>query len=158
MKIRPATTADAPAIAAYWNPLIRGTTITFASAEKTVTEVATMITTRPWFFVAEADGVILGHVTCAQFRGGDGYVHSHEHTIIVDPAAKAHGVGRALMATLEDAARAGGVHVMVAGISAENAPALAFHAALGYVETGRMPQVGRKFGRWLDLVLMQKNL
>lgn len=158
MMIRPAEATDIPAIAAYWNPLIRTTTITFASEEKSPADLAQMIATRPWFFVAEDAGRVIGHATCAQFRGGDGYVHSHEHTIIVDPDAKGTGVGRALMARLEGAARGAGVHVMVAGISGENAAAIAFHAALGYVETGRMPQVGRKFGRWLDLVLMQKCL
>lgn len=158
MILRAATPADVPAIAAYWNPLIRTTTITFSSEEKSPADLAQMIATRPWFFVAEVDGRVVGHATCAQFRGGDGYLHSHEHTIIVDPAAKGTGVGRALMARLEAAARGAGVHVMVAGISGENAAAVAFHTALGYVETGRLPQVGRKFGRWLDLVLMQKSL
>lgn len=156
--IRPAEATDIATISAYWNPLIRDTIITFSSEEKSPDDLAQMIATRPWFFVAEDAGRVIGHATCAQFRGGNGYVHSHEHTIIVDPAAKAQGVGRALMARLEDAARAGGVHVMVAGVSAENAAAIAFHRALGYVETGRMSQVGRKFGRWLDLVLMQKCL
>ncbi|MFB2531291.1 N-acetyltransferase family protein [Paracoccus sp. p4-l81] len=156
--LRDATAADAPAIAAYWNPLIRTTTITFSSEEKSLSDLAAMIAERPWFLVAEVDGRVAGHATCAQFRGGNGYVHAHEHTIIVDPAAQAHGVGRALMTALEGRARDGGVHVMVAGISGENQAALRFHAALGYAETGRMPQVGRKFGRWLDLVLMQKCL
>ena len=62
------------------------------------------------------------------------------------------------MAALEDAARAEGVHVLIAGISSANPGAIVFHTALGFAEVGRMPEVGRKQGQWLDLVLMQKIL
>ena len=62
------------------------------------------------------------------------------------------------MVCLIEAARASGLHVMVAAIEADNEVSIALHADLGFHETGRMPQVGAKFGRWLDLVLMQRRL
>jgi phosphinothricin acetyltransferase len=62
------------------------------------------------------------------------------------------------MARLEDVARADDIRVLVAGVSGANAGAVAFHAAIGFREVGRMPKVGRKWGQWLDLVLMQKDL
>lgn len=160
--IRPATAADFSAILAFWNPMIRETTVTFSTEEKTSLSLAQMITSRraagQEFLVAEEGGQVHGLATYAQFRGGNGYAHAMEHTIILAPAAQGRGQGRALMAALEQHARAGGCHVLVAGVSGENASGIAFHKALGFVETGRMPETGRKFGRWLDLVLMQKTL
>jgi len=68
------------------------------------------------------------------------------------------GVGRALIEALLDRARADGVHAVIAGIDAENERSLRFHERLGFVEVARMPEVGRKFDRWLDLVLLQRLL
>lgn len=156
--IRPARPEDAAAITAIWNRLIRETTSTFTTEEKTEADIAARIGAGvPWWVAAEG-GAVLGHATYSQFRGGPGYARSMEHSVHLDPAAGGRGLGRALMAALEDHARAAGVHVMVAGVSGDNAAGIAFHAALGYRETGRLPEVGFKWGRWLDLVLMQKVL
>jgi phosphinothricin acetyltransferase len=81
-----------------------------------------------------------------------------EHTIILAPAAIGRGLGRSLMAAIEAHARGQGVHSMFAGVSGENAAGIAFHAAIGYVPVAVLHQVGFKFGRWMDLHLMQKLL
>lgn len=159
--IRPATPQDAPAIAAIWNPIIRDSLVTFNAAEKSDAEVAALVDRAGQdgraFLVAD-DGGLLGFVTYVQFRNGIGYRHSMEHTIILSPAARGRGTGRALMAAMETHAAQRGAHVMVAGISAENPDACAFHAAIGYRHVAVLPEVGRKFDRWLDLVLMFKRL
>jgi phosphinothricin acetyltransferase len=105
------------------------------------------------FFVAEEAGAVLGTIALAR-KDGYGEVKS----MFVDPAARGRGVGRALMAALEDHARAGGAHSLWAGVSAENPAGLGFHRAIGFAEIARLPEVGFKFGRWMDLVLMQKIL
>ncbi|MWD27012.1 GNAT family N-acetyltransferase [Aquicoccus sp. SCR17] len=159
MIIRPAAPADATPIAAFWNPMIRDSAVTFSTEERTPERIAEDIAARgPLFLVAEDGGRVLGFATCFQFRGGPGYRHTMEHTIILAPESWGRGAGRALMEGLAQAAREAGAHSLIAAISAENAPALAFHAALGFAQAGRLPEAGRKFGRWMDLVLMQKML
>ncbi|GKY88336.1 GNAT family N-acetyltransferase [Sinisalibacter aestuarii] len=152
----------ASGIAAVWNPVIRDSAITFNAEEKSENELVRLIVTRidagHGFFVAEEAGEVLGFATYAQFRGGVGYARAMEHTVILAPEARGKGLGRALMAAVEDHARARGVHSMTGGISGENEAGIAFHAALGYGEVARVPQVGWKFDRWMDLVLMQKFL
>lgn len=161
-EIRDATAADAAAIAAIWNPVIRDTAATFNSAEKTPADIAQMIATRQTdghaFLLATRDDRLLGFATFAQFRGGVGYARTMEHTIILAPEATGQGTGRALMHSLESRARAAGAHSLFAGVSAENPAGLAFHARLGFVEAARLQQVGHKFGRYMDLVLLQKFL
>lgn len=156
--IRPGIAADAPAIAAFWNPLIRDTVVTFSPLERSEAEIVQMMVAREAFLVATDGDAVLGFATYAQFRGGPGYAFAQEHTIILSPAAWGRGTGRALMAALEDAARAKGHHALIGGVSGSNPAGVAFHAALGYAEVGRLPQVGWKFGQWHDLVLMQKLL
>lgn len=160
--IRPAGPGDLADIAALWNPVIRDTTVTFSSEEKTEAGLAAMIAERraagrDFFLARDGDGLI-GFATYAQFRGGSGYAHAMEHTIILAERAWGRGVGRALVSRIEDHARAGGAHTLFAGVSGENAAGIGFHDRLGFRTVAVIPEAGRKFGRWLDLVLMMKFL
>ena len=162
MIVRPATPADLPAVLSLWNGFIRDTIVTFTSDLKTAEGLDAMIAERRAagreFMVAEAGGGFVGFATYAQFRGGSGYAHAMEHSIMLDPAARGQGAGRILMTAIEDHARAGGAHTLFAGVSGENADGVAFHGRMGFRTVARIPEVGRKFGRWLDLVLMMKLL
>lgn len=160
--IRNATPEDAPGIAAIWNPVIRDTAITFNAAEKTNAEIARLIADRQQaghaFLVADDEGGIAGFATYAQFRGGVGYARTMEHTILLAPTAHGMGLGRALMSAIETHARNAGALSLIAGVSAENPAGRAFHARLGFAEVAILQRVGFKFGRTMDLVLMQKFL
>ncbi|MCW1934235.1 GNAT family N-acetyltransferase [Pararhodobacter zhoushanensis] len=156
--IRPAVPGDAAAIAAFWNPQIRDTVVTFSPLERSPDEIIAMITQRQAFVVADLGDGPIGFATYAQFRSGPGYAFAQEHTIILSPQASGKGVGRALMTAIEDIARGHGHRAMIAGVSGSNPAGIAFHAAIGYLEVGRLPQVGWKLGSWHDLVLMQKLL
>lgn len=159
MKIRNAHFEDAGAIAKIWNREIREGVSTFNSAEKTETDIRELTGARRLaFLVVEIEGQVVGFATYFQFRGGIGYAHSMEHTIHLSHTARGRGVGRKLMERLTDAARTQKAHSLIAGIGGENETGIAFHRALGFEEVGRLPEVGRKFGRWMDLVFMQKNL
>jgi L-amino acid N-acyltransferase YncA len=156
--VRTATSADAASIAAIWNPQILETVVTFNSVPKSYHDVAAMIAQRPCFLVLEIDQKLAGFASYDQFRGGIGYAHTMEHTIIFAAEASGRGAGRALMRALMDHARAADVHTLWAGVSAENSAGVAFHSALGFETVAVLPEVGRKFDRWMDLVLMQKRL
>lgn len=114
------------------------------------------------FWVAQSVGegpqALGGFITYGQFRGGIGYAHTMEHTIIVDEGARGQGLGMRLMQDALDHASGAGVHSMWAGVSAENPAGVEFHTRAGFETVARLPQVGRKFGRWIDLILMQKIL
>jgi len=157
MLIRGATGADLGAVGALWNRMIRDTTATFTTVEKSDADLQALLAARgDAFLVAETDGICTGFMTWGTFRIGPGYAATAEHTIVT--SGHAHGTGRALMQAGLAQARAQGLHVMIAGISAENAPGLAFHARMGFEKSGHLPQVGRKNGRWIDLILMSRML
>ncbi len=156
--IRAARSEDTAAIQSLWNLAIRETLITFNSVEKSLGEVAQAVTAYDAFFVADEAGQVVGFAGYGDFRAGIGYAQTKEHTIMLAPEARGKGLGRGLMQMVEDHARAQKVHSMIAGVSASNPMGVPFHAAMGYATVGVLPQAGRKFDQWHDLVLMQKLL
>lgn len=155
--IRAARAEDAAILAAIWNPWIRETAVTFNAIEKTEADMQAMIAERDCFLVYINNG-LQGFATYSQFRGGIGYATCMEHTVILTPTARGMGAGRALLAGIEAHATAAGAHQMIAGVSGENPEGRAFHTALGYHEIAIIRDAGFKFGRFMDLVLMQKFL
>ena len=160
--VRDAAEADAAEIAAIWNRFIRETAATFNSVEKPAGEVAALIGQRQRegkaFLVAAAQGRVIGFATFFQLRAGAGYARTFEHTVQVAPEAAGQGVGRALMAHLERRARDAGGHSIHACVSAENPGGVAFHERIGFERIAVLPEVGRKFDRWMDLIVMRKAL
>lgn len=160
--VRDAAEADAAEIAAIWNRFIRETAATFNSVEKPADEVAALIGQRQRegkaFLVAEAQGRVIGFATFFQLRAGAGYARTFEHTVQVAPEAAGQGAGRALMAHLERRARDAGGHSLHACVSAENPGGVAFHERIGFERIAVLPEVGRKFDRWMDLIVMRKAL
>jgi L-amino acid N-acyltransferase len=156
--IRDAAHADAGAIAAIWNHYIQHTTVTFNPVEKTEAEIAAMTGGPDAFLVWEDAGKVAGFARYFPFRSGQGYRFSVEHTILLAPGGTARGGGRALITEIAARAKAAGKHSLIAGVSGENAAGRGFHTAMGFASIATLPEVGWKFDRWIDLVLMQKRL
>jgi phosphinothricin acetyltransferase len=112
---------------------------------------------RPVLVVEDEHGVA-GFGSYEQFRPWPGFRDTVEHTVHVRENARRQGIGRALVLALVERAREQGLHVMVAGVDGANAASIALHDALGFHEVARMPEVGLKHGRRLDLVLLQLRL
>lgn len=159
LTIRPATTADLQAITEIYNDAGVGTTASYDLAPVSVADRAAVLEAkqRRGFptLVAVDSGEVVGFSTYGTFREKAGYDYTVEHSVYVKSGRRAGGVGRMLMTALIDYAKGHGVHVMVGVLDASNASSVAFHETLGFTEVARMPEVGRKFGRWLDIVLMQ---
>jgi L-amino acid N-acyltransferase len=109
--------------------------------------------------VAESDARgVVGFGAYGEFRPKVGYRYTVEHSVYVDAAERRGGVGTALLGALVDHATAAGMHVMIGGIASDNIASIRLHERFGFQRTGHLRQVGWKFGRWLDLVFMQRQL
>jgi len=163
--IRRATRADLATIGELFNALIPTTTIAWREHLADDAEMAAWWAQqeragRP-VLVAEDAGVVVGYAHWSDFRGGPrfpGYRTTGELTIHVAGTHQRRGIGRALLTALVDEATRSGLHVLVAGVDADNVSSIALHESVGFVQVARMPEVGRKFDRWLDLVLLQRVL
>jgi L-amino acid N-acyltransferase len=159
--VRPATPADAGAVASLLNAHLATTTIEWTDEPHTVRSVLAWLDEHEVVLVAEDGGDVVGVAAFGQFSDvvkRPGYRFTVESTVHVQEDRWGTGVGRELMAALLDEAHVRGKHVMVAAIDGANEGSIRFHERLGFVEVGRLPQLGAKLGRWCDLVLAQLRL
>ena len=163
--IRDAHDADVAAITAIQNAFIATEAIEWTDTPHTVGERAVWLAAQqadglPVLVATAAadDGEVVGWASFGPFRDSQkwpGYRLTVEHTIHVHRDHWGAGVGRTLMLALIHRATAMGLHVMVAAVDGKNDASIRFHERLGFREVARMPEIGTKFGRWLDLVLLQ---
>jgi L-amino acid N-acyltransferase len=159
--VRPATDADAVEIAALLNAFLATTTIEWTDTQRSVESIGDWLGEHETVLVAEDRGEVVGVAAFGWFRDivkRPGYRFTVENTIHVREDRWGSGVGRELMCALVDLARKSGKHTMIAAIDSANEASIRFHKRLDFVEVGRLPQIGAKFGRWLDLVLLQLGL
>jgi L-amino acid N-acyltransferase YncA len=161
-EVRPVQEGDAAAISAIYAHHVRHGTASFDEEALSETETRAKIrriSGHGWpFLVAEGDGTVAGYAYATQFRDRAAYAFTCENSIYVHPDRARRGVGRRLLTRLIAEAEAYGFRQMIAVIGGGEPASVALHRSLGFVEAGRMRSVGRKLGRWLDTVYMQRAL
>lgn len=161
--VRDATADDLPAITTIYNDVLRTSAAIWRDEPVSLADRATWFRAQqerghPVLVAVGADGDVLGFASLGDFRPWPGYHPTVEHSIHVAEAHRGEGVGRRLMAAVIERAATMGKEVLVAGVDAGNTASIRFHERLGFVEVGRMPGIGRKFGEPVDLVLLQRGL
>jgi len=156
--LRPATVADAAATAAIYNQEVTTSTVTFDLVTRSVEEQAEWLSARSGALevvVAEIDGEVAGFASLSPYRDRPAYRTTVEDSIYVHPDHRGEGVGRALLGEIVEVARRRGFHSVIGRIVGGHTASIRLHASLGFEQVGVEREVGRKFGRWLDVVVMQ---
>lgn len=163
MSIRPARLEDAAALAAIYAPAVLHGTASFEVEPPSTEEMAARLNKVqshrwPWL-VHVTMGQVDGYAYVTQFRDRAAYHLCGETSVYVSPDAQRTGIGNALLMATTDAARRAGFRQLVAVIGdSGNEASIALHVACGFERTGLLKQVGEKFGRRLDIVIMQRSL
>ena len=157
--IRDAVEADLPGIMDIYNDAVANTTAIWNEA------IVDLANRKAWFsarrergfpvLVAMRGKQVIGYASYGDWRAFDGYRHTVEHSVYVRGDSRGTGTGKRLLKALIDRASFNGVHMMIAGIEAENNASIKLHEKLGFRVVGRFSEVGIKFGRWLDLTCME---
>ncbi len=158
LTIRKATFADLGAITGIYNEAILKTTATFDTEPKTDAEQ------KSWFehhgprypiLVAGQDSIIVGWASLSQWSDRCAYSYTAEASVYVREEYQGRGIGRKLSEAIIEAGREAGLHTLIARISSENTVSIRLSESVGYRHIGVMKECGRKFGKLLDVCLMQ---
>ena len=162
MIIRDASQGDLPGILAIYNEVIVNSTAVYAL------EPVSLENRAQWMAARKAQGFpvlaavegsqVLGFASYGEWRSVAGYKFTVEHSVHIAAGHRGSGIGRHLMERLIARAERAGLHVMIGAIDADNAASLRFHERLGFARVAHFRETGYKFGRWLDLVFMQRFL
>jgi L-amino acid N-acyltransferase len=160
--IRPANDTDLPGILTIYNDVIVTSTAVYTDNPVPLDE------RKAWLEARRAQGYpvlvsvegsdVTGFASFGDFRPWPSYRHTVEHTVHVRSDRRGSGIGNRLVRELFPMAIALDKHVMIAGVDAANEGSLRFHERLGFEKAAHLKEVGHKFGRWLDLVFLQRFL
>ena len=160
--VRLAQTSDAEAIAEIYAEHVRTGTASFDTVPRTIFKTAdniALIQQNGWpFLVVETEERVHGYAYVTQFRDRPSYASTCENSVYVRAGYMGRGLGKILLKSLIDRAQAVGFRQMIAVIGGNNPASVALHEQFGFVHSGTMRSVGRKFGVWLDTNYMQLRL
>ncbi len=159
--VRLAALDDAESIRRIYNYEVEHTTHTFDLVPRTLDEQRAWLRERAGalgVLVAELDGRVVGFSSLSEYRPRAAYRTSVESSVYVDEAVRGRGVGRRLMRELVDLAQSRGFHTMIARVAGGHEASVLLHEAAGFTVVGTEKEVGRKFGGWLDVIVMQRML
>ncbi len=162
MHVRLAEPADAEPIRRIYNAEVVGSTATFdlrpRSAEEQATWMADHLGTYPVVVAEDDEGTVLGFGSLSSYRDRPSYATTVEDSVYVDATRRGGGVGLALLEELVRLGTRHGFHSMIARIGGDNAASIALHESCGFGQVGVEREIGRKFNRWLDVVVLQRML
>lgn len=162
MELRDAAEDDLAGLVDIYNDVIATSTAVYSDTPVTLGD------RREWWrarlaagypvLVARDESGVIGFATFGDFRAWPGYRFTVEHSVHVRADRRGGGVGTRLLEALFPPAAALGKHMMIAAVDAANGPSIRFHERLGFRQAGCLLEVGYKFDRWLDLVLLQRRI
>ena len=160
--VRPATVADAEAVASIYNHYVTNTIVTFEEEPVPVPDMARRMeqvaaASLAWL-VAELDRRVIGYAYAGRWHTRAAYRFSTEVTVYLDPEHVGKGVGSQLYAALFPQLRARGIHAVLGGIALPNAASVALHERCGLEKVAHLREVGFKFGHWIDVGYWQRTL
>jgi L-amino acid N-acyltransferase len=160
--IRPATTSDVPGISAIYNEVIANSTAVYRETLASLDDRLNWLQDRSAknfpVLIAEDERGVAGVASFGDFRAWPCYQFTVEHSVHVRSDVRGTGIGGSLMKTIIPLAAELGKHVMIAGVDADNKNSIRFHEKLGFKKVAHFEEVGFKFGRWLDLVFLQRAI
>jgi L-amino acid N-acyltransferase len=161
VRIRLANLGDAESIRQIYNLEVTTSTVTFDLVPRTLEQQEEWLAKRSGahaVLVAEDEGVVVAFASLSPYRDRAAYSTTVEDSIYVARSHQGRGVGKLLLGELVDVARQHGFHAMMARIVGGHEASISLHTAVGFGTVGVEREVGRKFGQWLDVVLMQRLL
>ena len=161
MHVRRARLEDAEALRAIYNLEVTTSSVTFDLVPRSEAQQRAWLAERSGahaVVVAEEGDEVLGFGSLSKYKERPAYATSVEDSVYVDAAARGTGVGKRLLAEWLDMGKAHGFHAVMARIVGGHDASIRLHAGLGFERVGTEREVGRKFGKWLDVVVMQRLL
>jgi len=159
LELRLARIDDAEAIRGIYNNEVASGTATFDLTPRTLEQQRDWLTERSgahMVIVAEADRAIVGFGALSRYMQRPAYSTTVEDSVYVRPENQGQGIGEAILARLIERASEHGFHTIIARIGSESEGSIALHRKAGFEDVGKEREIGRKFGRWLDVVIMQR--